>query len=92
MVEWQPAVLPGVGRVPPFVQYPSGRILPFRASLRLDAGLSDATQLVTTPTVSSDVYPTILRGYDVTIDASKASAVAKYQKTFGVPIRDIRPR
>jgi hypothetical protein len=92
VVEWQPATLPGHGRVPPFVEYPSGMIVPFRGSLRLDAGLSTTTQFVRTPAVSSDVYPTIIRGYDVTIDLSKVSAVTKYQGEFGVPIRDIRPR
>jgi RHS repeat-associated protein len=91
LVEWQPATLPGYGRVPAFVEYANGQVYPFPNSLRLDAALSDTRFSVTTPSISVDVYPTILRGYDVTLDAAKVSAVAKYQQQFGVPIRDIRP-
>jgi len=92
IVEWQPAMLPGYGRVPPFIQFTNGQIYPFPGSLRLDAGLSNTSQLVSTPAISVDVYPSILRGYDITLDAGKVSAVSKYQTQFGVPIRDIRPK
>jgi RHS repeat-associated protein len=91
-VELQPAVLPGTGRVPAFVEYSGGRVFPYPESLRLDAALSDTRMTVTTPSVSADVYPTIVRGYDITVDLSKQSAVTKYTDAFGVPIGDIRPR
>jgi RHS repeat-associated protein len=92
VIEWQPAMLPGYGRVPGFVQYGHGSVYPFPGSLRLDAALSDTRLLISTPSVSADVYPTIVRGYDITIDTAKMSAATKYQSSFGVPVRDIRPR
>ncbi len=91
-VEWQPATLEGTGRVPPFVQSRSGRIFPYPDSLRLDMSLSDTRVLTTTPEVSTDVYPTILRGYDITLDGRKIDAAVKYEEAFGVPVTDIRPR
>ena len=91
-IEWQPAILEGTGRVPPFVQSRAGRIFPYPDSLRLDMSLSDTRVLTTTPEVSTDVYPTILRGYDITLDERKVDAAVKYQEAFGVPVTDIRPR
>ena len=91
-IEWQPATLPGTGRVPAFVEYPGGRIGAYPGSLRLDAAISDTSVTVTSPGVSADTYPLILRGYDITIDMNKQSAVTKYTGPFNAPVRDIRPR
>jgi RHS repeat-associated protein len=86
-VEWQPAAIPGRGRVPAFRNLVdrSGlrRIFATKGSRRLDAGIVDLT--------SKGPLHQLVSGFDITLDASKPSIVRYYQEAFGeIPILDIR--
>ena len=81
--KWQPAAVPGRGRVPAFVSFVDRQGIPrvyaYPGSRRLDAGL---TRLGTGDPVS---------GFDITLNRAKPNIVSYYQAAFGqVPIFDIR--
>jgi hypothetical protein len=87
-LEWQPAAIPGRGRVPAFRTFwnrAQGRYRTFatKGSRRLDAGLTDLN-------APGPLRP-LVSGYDITLDPSKPSIVRYYQEAFGeIPILDIR--
>jgi len=87
-VDWQPAAIPGKGRVPAFRTFwnrSQGRFRTYatRDSRRLDAGLTDLA-------APGPLRP-LVSGYDITLNASKPSIVQYYQDAFGqIPILDIR--
>jgi RHS repeat-associated protein len=87
-VEWQPAAIPGRGRVAAFRTFRDRATGGFRTfatkgSRRLDAGLTDLS-------APGPLRP-LVSGYDISLDASKRSIVQYYQEAFGdIPILDIR--
>jgi hypothetical protein len=86
-IEWQPAAIPGRGRVAAFRQFVDRngvrRIFATKGSRRLDAGLVDLTQ--------SGRFKPLVSGYDITTSKTKPSIVGYYQEAFGdIPIFDIR--
>jgi len=85
-IEWQPAAIPGIGRVPAFrTFFRDGKrwIFATKGSRRLDAGIIDLT--------SPGPLRRVVSGFDITLDAAKPNKVRYYQEAFGqIPIADIR--
>lgn len=82
-VQWQPAAVPGRGRVPAYVSFTdrqgARRIFAYPGSRRLDAGIVEVSSGRT------------VSGFDITLDASKPRIESYYQEAFGdIPIFDIR--
>ncbi len=99
-IEFQPAAIPGEGRVPNFIHLHHGgsssplisdaqgnpRLFAYPGSRRLDAGLIDLRDAPN----ADDLRP-VISGYDITLDANKRAIGDYYREAFGdINIQDIR--